>query len=330
MIPALRRQEASPRGCARVLVTLCRAARIPARLVTGFFIEPSDDLRARYWVEALAGDRWVSLDPESGRPLNPAARFVPVRIDSTEVVGGTDISALETGMSVISLPPVPGAVRVGHGPLGAIFDLTRLPLEMHNVLTVLLMMPLGALVTVIFRTVIGLRTFGTFTPVLLALSFVYADALTGLLTFAIVLVLGLSSRTLLDRLQLLMVPRLSVILTLVTLTIVFTVSVLDYYDLTPSAQAVLLPMVILTMTVERFFLTSEEDSRLMAARLLATTLFVAGCCYAVLRWETVGRVVFAFPEIHFLTVAVLILLGRYSGYRLTELWRFRDLVGRGT
>jgi len=130
---------------------------------------------------------------------------------------------------------------------------------------------------------------------------------------------------LLDRLKLLVVPRLSAMLTLVVLCIIFMVSVLDYFNLTPSAQAVILPMVILTMTIERFFLTSEEDSPGFALELLGATFMVGACCYGVLRWKTVGQLVFTFPELHFFTIAILVLLGRYSGYRLTELWRFRDL-----
>ena len=327
-VPAvLRRRQAAPLGRARAMVTLCRAAGVPARLVTGFRIESSSALRARFWVEVLTDGRWMSLDPTPGAAQALPSDFVPVRRDGIEVVGGSDIAALETDFRVERLPPGPGVARLSGGRLAAIFDLTRLPLEMHQVLSVLLLMPLGALVTAVFGTVIGIRTFGTFTPTLLALSFVYADPRTGLLTFAVVLALGLTTRTVLERLKLLMVPRLSVILTLVTLTIVFTVSVLDALALTPSAQAVLLPLVILTMTVERFYLTSEEDSPAMALYLLATTVLVGLCCYAVLRWDAVGQIVLAYPEVHFFTVAVLVLLGRYSGYRLTELWRFRDLAG---
>ena len=61
-----------------------------------------------------------------------------------------------------------------------------------------------------------------------------------------------------------------------------------------------------------------------ALQLLASTVVVAFCCYLVLRWETVGRLLLIYPEIHFFTVAVLCCMGRYTGYRLTELWRFRD------
>ena len=42
-----------------------------------------------------------------------------------------------------------------------------------------------------------------------------------------------------------------------------------------------------------------------------------------------GDFVLVYPEAHFFTIAIFILLGRYAGYRLTELWRFRDLVEPG-
>ena len=325
VVPALRQQGASALARARTLVTLCRAARVPARLVTGFNIETAGDLPLHVWTEVLMGDRWTPYDPSLGVAARLPHHFVPLRRDSLEIVRGSDIAELDTTYTVAALPPEIAGLRRGHGGLATVLDLTRLPLEMHEVLSIILLLPLGALVTAVFRTVIGLRTFGTFTPTLLALSFVYADWRTGLLTFSVVLVIGLVSRRWLERLKLLMVPRLSVILTLVVALITFTVSVLDFFNLTPSAQAVILPMVILTMTIERFYLTSEEDSTAFALQLLGVTVLVGACCYGVLRWKTVGRLVFTCPEVHFFTLAVLIVLGRYSGYRLTELWRFREL-----
>ena len=62
-------------------------------------------------------------------------------------------------------------------------------------------------------------------------------------------------------------------------------------------------------------------------KLAAGTLLVALLCYLVLVSEQVGNLVLTYPETHFFTIAVFIVLGRYAGYRLTELWRFRDLVG---
>ena len=47
--------------------------------------------------------------------------------------------------------------------------------------------------------------------------------------------------------------------------------------------------------------------------------------YLVLRWQLVARLLLVYPEVHFFTVAVLIVIGRYTGYQIVELWRFRDM-----
>ena len=326
---AIETRSADMLGRAHAMAALCRAAKVPARIVTGFAVAEAAELSPRFWVEVLANGYWEPYDPADGFAGSLPHNFLPVRREGVEIFHGSGVTGLQAKYAAVRLPPSPGTERIGRGQPLEIVDLTRLPLEMHEVLSVILLMPLGALVTAIFRTVIGIRTYGTFTPTLLALSFVYADWRTGLLTFAVVMLLGLTSRTLLDRLKLLMVPRLSVVLTLVALSIIFTVSALDYLNLTPSAQAVLLPMVILTMTVERFYLTAEEDGPAFAMQLLVATILVAFCCYLVLRWDEVGRMLFIYPELHLFTIAVLVLLGRYTGYRLVELWRFRDLIDKG-
>jgi ABC-type sulfate transport system permease component len=96
-----------------------------------------------------------------------------------------------------------------------------------------------------------------------------------------------------------------------------------------SADAVLLPMVILTMLIERFHVTVDEDGFVYALQLTVGTVVVAMLCFLVLGWDEVGAWVLTYPEVHFFTIAAFILLGRYAGYRLTELWRFRDLVEPG-
>lgn len=119
-------------------------------------------------------------------------------------------------------------------------------------------------------------------------------------------------------------------LTVIVLCMAMAVLILDYLGLTPSARAVILPLVIMTMMIERFYVTSEEDGLRYALKLLAGTIVVAACCLLLLRWEELGRLALRFPESTLVIAAGLLLIGRYSGYRLTELLRFRDLGGRGT
>jgi hypothetical protein len=155
---------------------------------------------------------------------------------------------------------------------------------------------------------------------------VQADWRTGTVVFFVILGAGTAARLILNKLKLLMVARLGVILTLVILCMVAAVSILDYLGLTPSASAVLLPMVILTMMIERFNVTVEEDGYRRALTVLAGTLAVALCCLFVLRIDALGMLVLSFPEVQLLNLAALLLIGRYSGYRLTELRRFKELT----
>jgi hypothetical protein len=57
------------------------------------------------------------------------------------------------------------------------------------------------------------------------------------------------------------------------------------------------------------------------------SLVVAAACYAIMDLDFVKHLVFVFPEILLLVLAATFLIGRYTGYRLMELYRFRELRG---
>ncbi len=329
---ALKLKKHTPVVRARTMVTLCRAMGIPARLVTGFEIGQTSNAVPRTWVEVFYNQRWVPFDTENGYTQTLNNDYVPVRRGDDPIIVATEATIAPVGGQNFSIRRLPSDPRVSQAEAKhpfQIFNLERLPVPMHTVMSLLLLLPFGALITAVMRNVVGVQTFGTFAPALLALSFIYADPETGLAIFLIVVTAGLVGRWWLERLRLLMVPRLSIILTLVILCVVFSVSSLEFMELTPSPQAVLLPMVILTILIERFHVTVEEDGLMFALKLTAGTLVVAALCYLVLGWEEVGAWVLTYPEVHFFTIAAFILLGRYAGYRLTELWRFRDLVEPG-
>ncbi|MCA9261700.1 MAG: hypothetical protein KDA61_20925, partial [Planctomycetales bacterium] len=325
---ALEANRATDLGRARAMVTICRALRIPSRLVTGFELRQEATPQPRVWVEAYLGHQWLPFAPQFGFARRLPRNFVPVRRGGETIVQtqGVKDGTLATNFRIVRLPPPVAALRKDVRRPSQIVDLTRLPVEMHHILSLMLLLPFAALVAAVFRNIVGIRTFGTFSPALLAISFLYAAWGTGLLILSMVIGFGVVGRTLLERLQLLMVPRLSIILTVIILCVVFGVSFLDYMEVTPSAQAVLLPMVILTTMIERLYVAAEEDGLAFSIQLAAGTLVVAACAYLVVSWDAIGRLILIYPEIHFLSIAAFIFIGRYSGYRLAELIRFRDLA----
>jgi hypothetical protein len=237
-------------------------------------------------------------------------------------------AALLTVLALLAAGGLCLAIRAGAAGGTAVLPVLgeqRSP-PVRDTIAVLLLAPVGALVTALFRNLAGVRTFGSFAPTLLALSFVHTDPWIEALLLLCVTAVGISLRALLAGLRLLTVSRLSVVLVAVVLSLAVLVSYLDVRGLAPSAHGLLLPMVVLTMTIEHFHVSAEQDTPGAAFVTLAGTLAVAAVCAALFRVRLVETAVTRFPEVLLLVVAVLILVGRYRGYRLVELWRFRDLA----
>lgn len=242
------------------------------------------------------------------------------------VVAGLACIALRASLASGNLCPSSQAAG-GLSLWTAIVNLSSLPDPLRATVGQLLILPIGALVTSFIRNVVGFQTFGTLTPSLLAISFLQADAATGGIVFGLVLLAGLGGRALLGKFKLLMGPRLSLVLTFLVLCLVAVAAAMQHYGFNPNAGAILLPLVILTMIVERFYISTEENGLKTSLALLAGTLGVAAVCLALLRWGVLAGLAISHPEGELLVAAAMILVGRYSGFRLTELWRFRELAG---
>ena len=88
------------------------------------------------------------------------------------------------------------------------------------------------------------------------------------------------------------------------------------------------PIVILTGMIERFWTLETEDGTTSSFRTLLTTMIIAATIALVLSFHFVVNLLFCFPETVGLIMAAQLLLGRYTGYRLSELFRFRDFLGQ--
>ena len=207
-----------------------------------------------------------------------------------------------------------------------ILDLKRLPIDLQQTLARLLLLPLGALITAVCRNIIGFTTFGTFVPPLLALALVLTNWKIGSILILTILLLGIGIRTSIDPLKLLMIPRLGTVLTVAVLFLVFSISAVNYFDPNTSQQMVLLPVVILTGLIERLFITLEEQGTTHTMQRLVGTILVGCSCYALLSSRELGEWVLSYPEVHCWTLAGMVGIGRYSGYRVSELFRFGDLT----
>jgi hypothetical protein len=206
------------------------------------------------------------------------------------------------------------------------FSLFSLPIQTQAVYAVLLMIPLGALVVVVLRNVVGITTFGTFMPVLVALAFRETQVLAGVILFSLVVTLGLLFRFFMENLRLLLVPRLASVLIIVVLLMAVISIVFHQLGLDMGLSVGLFPMVILTMTIERMSIVWEERGPTEAIQQGVGSLIVAAICFTVMEIDVLKHLFFVFPELLLWVLAICLLLGRYSGYRLLELVRFKTMA----
>ena len=203
------------------------------------------------------------------------------------------------------------------------FSLLNLPVNTQNTYRILLLVPVGALIIVFLRNIVGIRTFGTFMPVLIALSFRETELIGGLVLFTLIVSLGLAIRFYLEHLKLLLVPRLAAVV-IIVVGLMAMLSVLSYnLGLDVGLAITLFPMVILAMTIERMSIVWEEHGPADSIRQGFGSLVVAAASYGVMINPYVEHLFFMFPELILIVLALTLLMGRYTGYRLTELIRFR-------
>jgi hypothetical protein len=206
------------------------------------------------------------------------------------------------------------------------FSLYRLPLPLQTMFTTLMLIPVGTLVLSLARNIIGIPTFGIFTPILLTLFFKETSLGFGMLFFGVVVLIGIGERYILDKFHLLAVPRLSIILTLVILMMLGYSFFSHDFAVFSQKHLAFFPIVIVAINIERLSIMITEEGLVNTLKTLVGTLIIAILGWALYSITALEMFVFTNPELLFTIIGLLILIGRYKGYRLSEFLRFRDLV----
>ncbi|MBM4273621.1 MAG: hypothetical protein FJ134_04040 [Deltaproteobacteria bacterium] len=328
-VQALLARQASESAKVDLATQLLALADIPAWVVHGVHLKEDKEAALVHWLEVFDGKQWRAFNPATGGPGVPKD-FLPWwrgPYPLVQLKGGERLhvvlSATRNLEEAIESAVVRGRLTK---PFLQKFSLLSLPVLSQKVYRVLLMVPVGAFLLVILRNVIGLSTFGTFMPVLIALAFRETHLLGGVILFSLMVGLGLIVRFYLDYLKLLLVPRLAAVLIVVVILMVLVSMVTHKLGWETGLSVALFPMVIMTMTIERMTIVWEERGPAEALKQGVGSLLAAALIYLVIHNRHVQHLVFLFPELLLVLLAGTVLLGRYCGYRLLEMPRFRALV----
>lgn len=211
----------------------------------------------------------------------------------------------------------------------SLLSLHNLPVNVRTVFYTVLLIPLGTLVLSISRVLLGIKSFGIFTPILLSLFFLETSLAIGIVFFTLIVVLGFAQRYFLDRLYLLAIPRLSILLTLVIISYTFfSLMIYENNSLFQVAQSInYLPIVIITGFIERFSVHFIEEGTVNTLKALLGTLAISILCYIIFELSFLQKILFNNPELLLIIIGLNLMIGSYKGYRLNEVLRFKEFKG---
>jgi hypothetical protein len=322
--------DRSQRRVASIAAQILRVNGVVARPVHGVDLARTGiSVEIKSWLEVLIDDHWQPFTIAPDQPRLPRTYFAWWRGDAHFVaVDGGKLDRQRIGVTRVDQTMLRQALQLGKREEAFLtsYSLYSLPAAQREVFRIIMTIPAGVFLLVVLRNLVGLRGVGTFMPVLIALAFRETQLLWGIVLFSGVLSAGLLVRLYFDHLKLLLVSRLAAILMVVILLMAVITVVSNKLDFERGLSVALFPLVILTMTIERISVVWDERGPAEAIKLAAMSLVIAAICYQFMSARPVQYVFFAFPELVLVLAALTLLIGRYTGYRFAELFRFRALA----
>jgi hypothetical protein len=188
----------------------------------------------------------------------------------------------------------------------------------------LLVLPVIAMILAFLKQVVGITTFGLYTPSIIALSFLALGWPIGVLFLLFILLTGYGTRAAMRRWRLLYIPKVAVIITVVSITLLILMGISAYLDVTFSRETIFILLIMSTLAES--FLNMKTEQGLTSAILgIGETVLAALICVFIVQWNVFQSLILAYPELILLTIIVDVILGRWSGLRLVEYFRFREV-----
>ena len=238
-----------------------------------------------------------------------------------EVYGGENSEVTFTAIK--ERAPSVAAEKMANSPWW-VSTISSLPVSERVPFRYAALIPFGVMAVVVLRNVVGLVTLGTFMPVLLGLAFLELPMSAALIMLLSMLTAGLVFRAMLSKFNLLVVPRVAACVVIVTIFMI-AVSLLSYkIGAVDGLRVTVFPMIVLAWTIERMSLIWDEEGAISAIKQILGSLLAAVAAFGMMKIEVASYWVEYFPEILLILLAVILLIGRYTGYRLSELVRFRS------
>ncbi len=198
----------------------------------------------------------------------------------------------------------------------------------------ILMLPIVVMMIAFFRQVIGIKAFGIYTPALIIFAFLAIKAESqsfwggikyGTAIFVMVILVGTLARLFLKKFRLLYLPRVAIMISIVALSTLIFLILVGFFQRTGLAGVSIFPILIMITLVEKFVAVQIEKGNKTAVILSVETLVISIAGYFLASWGFLLELLQKYPWIVFIALLINIILGKWTGLRLSEYVRFKEL-----
>jgi hypothetical protein len=195
-------------------------------------------------------------------------------------------------------------------------SLANLSKSMESRVGYILFVPFGATVAVFFRLFLGIRLFGPFRSVLLAVAFQITGILPGLAFVAVVIAVVVAIRPFIKAIRLPYFARVSVVLSTVALIMLLALLSSTWLNIGSLRQVAYFPIVVLCLMSEGFAKTLSGEGLRSALWRGVMTVFVAVLITLLYQIHGFRRLFLYFPELLVLEIGCIIVIAEFLNLRL--------------
>jgi hypothetical protein len=128
------------------------------------------------------------------------------------------------------------------------------------------------------------------------------------------------------RVKIAYLPRMAMVLSLIFLSVFIFFVLGAFWHKTGLLEMTVFPILVMVLLTEKFISVQIERGNKGAAMLVLETLVLAVGCYFLVNWQFFRILVLGYPEIVFLTLIINYFVGKWTGLRLFEMYRFRKVI----
>jgi hypothetical protein len=204
-----------------------------------------------------------------------------------------------------------------------------------STIILILMLPVVVTMIAIFRQVIGIKAFGIYTPALIIFAFLAIKAESqsfwggikyGTSIFVAIIIIGTLVRMFLKKFRLLYLPRVAIVISVVALSTLLLLTTGGYFSRTGLAGVSIFPILIMITLVEKFVAAQIEKGNKAAIILSLETLVISIFGYFIASWGVLIVFLQKYPWVVLLTLIINVALGKWTGLRISEYIRFKELL----